>query len=165
MQTGETAIATKGEPQKEESRELIVRQQGKELLLRAIVGEMAGVCIHNFGDDPKTVYKLSALATAGDMEPKQVALQKPIALEYFYAHKCYLRSRTNPGEESAVVRCVLFDKSGKRFAFVSQGVAEDLARLVNLFGYDKFDPPISMQVVERKTGAGFNVLRLVPVDL
>ena len=62
----------------------------------------------------------------------------------------------NTGEVVEAVRTVLVDVNGKRYAGVSQGILNSIAKLYQVFGPAPWEPSIKMTVKQVKTRNGDN---------
>lgn len=118
---------------------------------------------HNFKGTPQDVLLQIMKASAPDVINGDDKIDTLINLRNFYIHEADLKP-DRAGEVRRVLRTVLYDANGKRYSFVSNGVALDLYRMVRVFGQLPFIPPIPVVATKIKTSSNYNIIRLVPAE-
>lgn len=86
---------------------------------------------------------------------------EPFLLRTWAAQKILL-PKTDTREESENVRTILIDPQGDTLSFVSAGVVSSLDLLRTLLGDGPFDPPVPVTIKRIETGAGRQILKLLP---
>jgi hypothetical protein len=129
--------------------------------IEGLLGTIGQQAVHNFQGTPEEIWRLTARANSPDALSMAEARDKEIAVVYFYAHHVQIAGPAN-GEYADAIRCVLIDSKGVTFAFVSDGIAADLAQMIYTFGLKPWSPPVLVKPVEVKTRRGFRTYRLVP---
>ena len=123
------------------------------------------------GEVPAISTTLSAEATLqiiNDAMAGADARDKPIKLVDVVCHQVTVNStEIVDGKETTVeseeLRTILVDDKGVGYAFVSKGIIQSLKQLCSLLDVlPPFDPPLSVKIVEKPTGRGFRVYRVVP---
>lgn len=130
--------------------------------LNLFFGADTDVAISNFDGDEMQRWRLTAVACGPgvfgfDDQPKD-----GIAVKYWYAHKVEIVNPSD-GEITNAIRVVLIQPDDVAFAFVSNGVAQDLRRIIQAFGAKVFNPPIRMRVDAVRTRGGFRTFKILPV--
>lgn len=129
-------------------------------VIESVLGELDGPSMNNFDGDQMNRWRLRSAACGPDCIGFDPESNTVMAIKYFYAHR--IRMVSDRGEITEPVRCVLMDGNGDNRAFVSDGVAKDLADLIRMFGLGPYDPPIRVKVRQIKTRKGFRMYTLVP---
>jgi hypothetical protein len=125
------------------------------------LGDTAAAPIHNFEGDGMEQWRWTALAKNGVHGKIEDARGKDIPLRYFYVHPVRINGPT-AGEIVDTVRCVLFSTAGVSYAFVSEGVAQSLADLVQAIGFGPWETPPLIQIKEGTTRQGRRFYSIVP---
>jgi hypothetical protein len=120
-------------------------------VVESVLGSIGGKAFHNFEGDTMEVWRQISIATGPDVVPAAQVLDKPFRLKNFYCHQIQIAGK-GPGEYKDAIRCVLIDVEGRAFAFVSDGVAGDLARIISTFGMGPYSDGIPMVVKAFQTG-------------
>lgn len=118
---------------------------------------------HNFTGSPREIWSKISKASGSELLGGGKAIDCLIKLKHYYMHEADLRP-DEKGEIKRVVRTVLFDENGTGYAFVSDGIFQDVAILVQTFGNAPFEPPLKVMVKEIKTGGKGKILRLVSAE-
>lgn len=125
-------------------------------------GRSMAEAVHNFKGTTQELWKFTALATAPGAKTMDDVPDAPLEVEYIYCHKVPIQGPTE-GEITEAIRTVLITSDGERYAFVSNGIAQDAARIFMAFGFQKFSPPITLRVEEFQTNNKRKMYTLVPV--
>jgi hypothetical protein len=151
-------VDEKTQLERERERALTVsydQQLAGQRLLPAVVenvlGSIGGNAFHNFVGDEMEVWRQVSIATGPDVIPAEQILGKPFKLRNFYCHQIQIAGST-PGEYKDAKRCVLIDVDSKAYAFISDGVAADLARIISTFGMGPYTEGIPIVVKAFQTG-------------
>jgi len=136
---------------------------GKEQQLLSVFGDVAAPQLHTFQGTPKEVWGQIAKVSAAECLGYDDLGEQPFGIQHFYVHGVQIAGPT-PGEIIPALRCVLIPREGKPVAFVSDGIARDLAGIIRTFGMGPYLEPIAVRVVKVKTRKGFTTYRLVPAD-
>jgi len=128
----------------------------------AFFGAASSSAITNFAGSPYEIWRFTSVVGRGDVFGFEDQPKDGIALRWWFAHKVPM-PRGDNGEVYDAIRVVLVQPDMTAFAFVSQGVADDLRSMIGAFGSKPFDPPIMIRVVKVKTNRGFSVMRIIPV--
>lgn len=138
---------------------------GQEVaLMRAVasvLGEAQALQLHNFIGNPKEVFRQIALCEAGEVKTRDQLGETPIDVKHFYAHRVELNGNT-PGEIVEATRVVLITPDDKRYAFVSQGIAKSLGKIIHCYGLGPWNPPIKLQCVTIPTKGPNRTYALIP---
>lgn len=126
-----------------------------------VLGDLGSQSFHNFVGDQLQVWQQVSKATGPDTIPADEILGKEIRLVNFYCHKVMIAG-PSPGEYVDAVRIVLIDNDKQGYSFASNGVAQDLARIIGAFGMGPYNPPISICVKQFRTRMGRNAYSIQP---
>jgi hypothetical protein len=132
-------------------------------VVESVLGSLGRAGLHNFDGDRMQVWKMASLATGPACHSVQDIPAGGILLKYFYAHRIELVD-TKDGQINDVCRCVIITPENIAYAFISEGIARDLAQIISTFGLKAYDPPIPVGVQLVKTRRGFMTYRLVPTE-
>lgn len=144
------------EPEEKPEEEVTPRDAGDEL--SNFDTHPAG--LHNFGDDPMTNWRLTAIATGGTCEDGKKILGQTFALKYWFIHAVLVTRKDKTRAEA--VRTVLMDESGNAFGFVSDGVYQSLRLLVQQLKDHPDLWPVNITVAETQTRSGQRYYSIVP---
>lgn len=86
---------------------------------------------------------------------------EPFLIHTWAAQKILL-PETEERDERECVRVILIDPEGETLSFVSAGVVGSLDMIRTLVGDGPFDPPLPVTVRRIETGAGRQILKLMP---
>ena len=136
-------------------------QYATPAIMEQVLGSLGEAAFHNFTGTPLEVWGQIAKATGPDTMPADKKVNSVIRLVKFYCHKVMIQGPTS-GEYTDAVRVVLIDSDDQQYAFVSDGVAGDLARLISAFGMGPYNPPIQITVRPFRTRKGFNSFTIQP---
>lgn len=136
-------------------------QHALPAVVESVLGSLGTKAFHNFTGDQMEVWKQISLATGPDVIPADQVLGKPFKLRNFYVHQIQLAG-ASPGEYKDVTRCVLVGTDMKAYAFVSDGVAADLARIISTFGFGPYLNGIPIKVVAYQTRNKFRAYTIQP---
>lgn len=125
-------------------------------------GADTDIAISNFDGDEMNRWRLTAVACGPGVFGYDDQPKNGIEVKYWYAHKVELVNPSD-GEINNAIRVVLIQPDDVAFAFVSNGVAQDLRRIVQAFGAKVFNPPIRVSVQAVKTRGGYKTYKIVPV--
>lgn len=152
------------EPQGVQTATGLVTQESKALqeVISGVFGQFGSRALHNFGTDRQQIWKLTSLATGPDCLRATDYKDKEIPIKYFYVHAIQLEG-DSPGEFSDAIRCVLITPTYDAIAFVSNGIAADLARIVSAFGLEEYTPPVLVKLREFETRGRRRMYSLQPV--
>lgn len=156
----ETDVDSKADSQEGASQQT---EQKQQLAMRqdAVFGEASGREFHNFVGNQQQQFKLLSLATGPSCGNADNAIADGIIpLRFYYAHVVSIEQQG--GEVAEVTRCVLITKDLKAYAFVSDGIRNDLRRIIGIFGVGPYDPPLQLKIVPQKTRAGMRIYSIVP---
>lgn len=129
--------------------------------IEGLLGTIGHQALHNFVGTPHDVWVSTSRALSPDVLGIEACRDNTLEVVNFYAHRVTINGPT-AGELIDVTRCVLCTASGHMFAFISEGIAADLARMIYVFGLEPWTPPVKVKVTEVKTRRGFKTYRLVP---
>lgn len=130
--------------------------------LTEMLGEAAGLVVHNFDGDKNNQFRLESLCLNGELLRKEEVMSTPFDVKYAYLHTITIAGN-QPGELIDAVRTVLIDPDYNAVGFVSAGVAMGIYRAFVQYGRVPFDPPLRVRVANKRTRKGFNITTLVPV--
>jgi len=147
------------EPQS--STEVSTEVRSAQVILSDMLGSSAIPALHNFQGTGLEQWQQTAVARSANCGGIADCVGRTISLANFYVHPVTLPGPT-PGEIINTVRCVLFDKDGAPFAFVSEGIAMSLASIIEHCGMGPWNPPILVKVEPSKTNRGRTVYNIVP---
>jgi hypothetical protein len=131
-------------------------------VVEQVLGSLGGQAFHNYKGDNLSVWRFVSICTGPDVLGGKDAVGQEIALTYFYCHRVQVM-KNDGGEYVDAVRCVLMEEDGKAYGFVSDGVATDLARIIEAFGMGPYKEPIKIKVVQGETRRGNRFYSLQPV--
>jgi hypothetical protein len=132
-------------------------------VVESVLGNLGSQSFHNFKGDQLQVWQQISKATGPDNISADQVLGKEIRLTSFYCHQIHVAGAT-PGEYVPAVRVVLIDTDRQGYAFASEGVAQDLARIIGAFGMGPYVPPISIMVKQFRTRMGRNAYSIQPYE-
>ena len=135
----------------------------EESVLQQVFGELGGPVLHNFQGDRMEVWRQLAKWTAVETLSYDDVKDGKFSVRHFIAQSIRIAGN-DPGEVIDGLRCVLIPPDGKAVAFVSAGIARDLAGLIQTFGMGPYEPAIEVQVIEVRTRKGFRTYRLIPAE-
>jgi len=152
----------------QESQTQLVRQDlpGQAMLpavVESVLGNLKSESFHNFQGSQLEIWQQVSKATGPDTIPADQILGKEIRLVNFYCHQVMIAGPTN-GEYVDAVRVVLIDTDGQGYSFASNGVAQDLARIIGAFGMGPYIPPISIMVKQFRTRMCRNAYSIQPYE-
>lgn len=156
-------VTRPGPTPEEQRNDIAIRDE--ELMrqrMLAVFGEIRGESVNNFVGDARQQLQLESIACSGAVVKGDERLNEPIAIRYVYCHKIMVNGPT-AGEYVDSIRTVLIDKDMKCWAFVSDGVATEVARILLRLGRKPFDPPYVVKAVRQTTRLGRTFITLVPV--
>ena len=148
-------------PAERDANQLIRAEQTAVSRIEGLLGTIGQQAVHNFVGTPEEIWRLTARANAPEAMSMQDCRDKEIAVKYFYAHRVQIAG-PSAGEYVDAIRCVLIDSNGVPFAFVSDGIAADLAQMIYTFGLQPWVPAVLVKPVEVKTRRGYRTYRLIP---
>lgn len=128
-------------------------------MIETMVGGPSLVALHNFKGTKEEIWRMTALATGPDVKTIDSLAGGAIVTKWFYAHRITIAG-DEPGEMIDAVRCVLITPDKQAYAFVSDGIARDLAGIIQAFGLDPLDPPLELTPTRVKTRRGFYTYKL-----
>jgi hypothetical protein len=131
------------------------------LAIKEMLGSVGQPALHNFHGKPEEVWRATALANSPQCLKAADVRGKELAVVHFYASRVQISGPTQ-GEYIEAIRCVLIDKNGIAVAFVSDGIAADLAQMIYTFGLQKWEPPVLVKIEEVTTRRGWRTYRIVP---
>jgi len=144
------------------AQELIPGKDANQIAIEKVFGALGGASLDNFDGDTIQKWRLTSMATGPNCGKVDDVPAEGIPVKYFYVHSVQLDGAT-PGEVVDALRCVLIDDQGNAYAFVSNGIARDLARMIAVFGLKPWTPPISVKI-QVNPGKGPNKFyTIVPV--
>lgn len=136
-------------------------QYATPAIMESVLGKLGEPAFHNFVGTPLEVWAKIAKATGPDVVSADKKVNAVIRLVNFYCHRVMIQGLT-PGEYVDAVRVVLVDSEGQNYAFVSDGIAGDLARLISAFGMGPYTTPLNISIHPFKTRRGFNSYSIQP---
>ncbi len=116
---------------------------------------------HNFDGDKMRKWQLVAFATGSEVSSGDEWAGKEFDLKYWLIHSARINGKT-PGEVIDALRTVLVSPDGEAIAFVSDGIAIALQRMVRHIGMGPYVPPIRVKVVKIKTRNGNTYFKIEP---
>lgn len=147
--------------ERQPSTELVPVDQGSQVVLATIFGLGQGGELHNFTGDKMQQFRMIAKATGGQLKGFDDLKGNPIDIQNFFIHAVQL-SGSPPGEVIDATRTVLVDSSGEMYAFVSDGIAKSLGRIVSAFGMGPWPSPFKFDVLKLKASGKNFTYALVP---
>lgn len=150
METLDERIASKQESALAARSSDIAGQTMLPAVVEGVLGSLGAKAFHNFKGDAMAIWRQVAKATGPTVGNADDIIGKEFKLERFYVHQIQL-AQEGQGEYVDAVRCVLIDPSDNAFAFVSTGIAGDLARIISTFGMGPYLPPIIVKIVSFTT--------------
>lgn len=133
--------------------QIIVPDKMLQEVISDVFGGLGGPELHNFDGTTQDKWRLTALATGPETKSADDCVGQIINVRYFFVHPVEISGNT-PGEFSRALRSVLITPDHDCYAFVSNVLARDLARMVRTFGLRPWEPPIAVQVVKSKAKVG-----------
>lgn len=130
-------------------------------LIEQALGTIGTRTMHNFGTDKMQVWKRSAMAESGKMKKMQDMKDKTFKLCYFYVQQVQIVDERT-GEISEPCRVVLMDDQFDGVAFVSDGIAKSLAKIIQTFGMGPYHPPLNIEIEEIQTRRGHRLYNIIP---
>lgn len=129
----------------------------------SVFGPNVGAAMHSFKGSKVEQYRMIAKACGPDVGKSKDCINKVIAVANYYCHKIEI-VREEDGEVRDCIRCVLIEPDGKAWAFVSDGIAKEIARIIDVFGAGPYNPPVKVEVKQIQTRNNRSTLSLLPVD-
>lgn len=164
-------ISMSTESSNEQNTTLISQQGGQvavpgrdatQVAIEQVFGALGGRTLDNFDGDHIAKWRLTAIATGPNCKRAEEVPSDGIAVKYFYVHAVQLDGPT-PGEVVDALRCVLLDDQANAYAFVSNGVARDLARMIAVFGIKPWIPAVKLTVQANKGKGNHTFYTIVPL--
>lgn len=118
-------------------------------------------CLDNFDGDDDHKFRMRMLAM-NDAEAGADWLGKTIEIKYWLVHEVELADM-NTGEVIQTYRVVFVQPDNVAVAFVSEVVANGLRLIHRQFGRSVLDPPMRVQVKEKKTSNNRKCYVMTPV--
>jgi hypothetical protein len=144
-----------------ESRALSTDVRAAQGILAEMTGGSSIPALHNFTGNGIEQWRMTAIARGPSCGGIDDVDGKELSLVHFYVHPVSMPGDA-PGEIIDGVRCVLFDKDKNAFAFVSQGIAESLATILQHCGMGPYDPPLMVRIIKSTTHRGRKIFSIVP---
>lgn len=119
--------------------------------------------LHSFGGDKANVWKMMAKGQNGSSPGKELSPDATIALQHYYMHRVTLVN-AKTGEITTPIRTVLYDANGDMWHFVSDGIANAVAQMIQAFGTGEFNPPVNVKVKKITTRSGMSTMSLIPAE-
>lgn len=117
--------------------------------------------VNNFDGDKVNQWRLTSLACGGGCRDFAAMDGKPIDLKYYYCHQIEI-VRQESGEIINPIRCVLIDKGGNAYGFVSEYIARELDTIIEIFGPGPYTEPMSIIVKQVNTRKGNRIYTVSP---
>lgn len=139
--------------------ELIDRQDSMELF--GAFGNQTLRESHTFGNHGMETLRQIMLASGDDVIEGKKALNVPLAMIGYYCHEVDINDR-NSGQQQRAIRTVIYTEDGKRFAFVSIGIARDLFRLTTVIGRGPWAKSVPVMPIALGASGNRQIYRLMP---
>jgi len=132
----------------------------RSILAKLDSGEMRAV--HNFTGDKMAQWRMVAKATGPDCRKFEDMPDGGIQLVYYYCHRVEMISQRD-GEMIEPIRCVLIDKDGANYGFVSDFIARELDNIIEMWGPGPWiTTPLHIRVVRAKSRKGMTFYSIQP---
>lgn len=122
----------------------------------------AGGAINNFASAGDDAVFLAASAMGGDAAAGGSKVGQEFQIAHWFVQPIQIVD-DKTGEITDCPRVVLIDPEGNAIQFVSHGVYQSLRVILSYYGVGKLDPPIKVEIRQRRTRKSWNVLYLSPI--
>lgn len=117
--------------------------------------------LSTFKGTPLEVWSRIQEGSGKDTQKVSDMLNKRIDLVDFYCHEVDLENERT-GEIDRKIRTVLYDANGTTVQCVSDGVAKDIWRIMQMGLHPSQDMPLAIMLVQIETRGGNRLYRIVP---